>query len=118
MEFFNIVAGVVQQKSANVVIPHRKCQPAGAAVLIGKIQAIVIIAVVWHTIEVVNAIVVESAVYSKTASMVVDDIKRNGDAINVTQIDQRFELVRPDAMFSSAMGANCLAAYNPFIIVK
>jgi len=92
MEFLDIVPCIVEEVSANVTIPQRKGETARAAILISEIEAVVIVALIRHAIEIIEAIVVELAIYGKAAGVVVGHVERDADAVNVTQIDQRLEL--------------------------
>ena len=92
VKLFHVVQSVVQQELPDILVPQRKREPPGAAVLIGKVQAVVVIAHVRHAIKVVQASIVQRTVHGKAAGMVVHHIERHRDSIHMAEVDQRLQL--------------------------
>jgi hypothetical protein len=91
---FRVPARVFLQELPHRRLPHREGESAGASVLVGEVEAVVIVADVPLAIEIVKAVVVADIADRKAASVVVDDVEHDRDAVNVAQIDQRLDLVR------------------------
>ena len=58
VKFLDVVCGIIRQISAHVGVPKRKRETAGAPVLVGKVQAVVIVADIRNPVEIVNAVIV------------------------------------------------------------
>lgn len=83
MEFIYVESGVTDDELTNIVIPQSERKSAGTAVLIGKVEAVIVIADVDCAIPIVNALVIGFAVNGKSAGMVIDNIEDDGDAVGV-----------------------------------
>jgi hypothetical protein len=78
--------GIVDEILLNVIVPIREHLPTRPA-LIREVQAVIRVAV-GHAIEKPHAVVVKTA-----AGMVVHNIEKHSDAIDVTNIDQGSKLI-------------------------
>ena len=58
MKFTYVVEGVVDEELADIVFPKSERKPAGSPVLVGEIQAVVVVADVFGAIPVVNAFII------------------------------------------------------------
>ena len=59
MKFTDVVQGVVDEELTDVIFPERERESAGPAVLVGEIEAVVIVADVFCAIPVIDAFIVE-----------------------------------------------------------
>src|SRR5208283_3068723 len=92
--------GVVDEELPDVGVRVSKHQAAGPA-LIGEVEAVVLIAVGRSVVE-IEALRVEAA-----AGMIVDKIEDDGNAMQVREIDQAFQLIdaRPKLFEGQRPGA-------------
>src|SRR5450759_370341 len=95
VEFLNIETRVVDEKPTNIIVPEREGKSSGAAVLICEVEAVIVIAHIRSAIEIVDALIIERIVYGESAGVVVHHVEHDGDAVDVTQVNQSFELRRP-----------------------
>jgi hypothetical protein len=58
MEFADVIKSVIDEELANVIFPKSEREAASATVLIGEIQAVVVVADVLGTVPVVDTVVV------------------------------------------------------------
>ena len=92
VKFADIVQGVVDEELADIVFPKGEREPACSSVLIGEIQAIVVVADVLGAVPVIDAVVVQLPVHREPTGMVVDHVEGDRNAVDMTQIDQRLQL--------------------------
>ena len=118
VKFPDVVRGIIGKEPAHVGIPEREGKAAGAAVLIGEIETVVVIAAVGDTVEVVDAVVIQRAVYREPAGMVVNHVEGDGDAMDVAQINQHFQLRRPRCDVFKQQRRCCFAASMPLIVAR
>ena len=110
MEFPNIVTSIVDQKPANAFVPESKRQSSRTAVLVGEVEAIVVIAHVRNAIAIINAGIIERIVYRKATGVVVHDVKDHGDTVDVAKIDHRFKLRWPRCDVCERKGSKALCS--------
>ncbi len=92
MKLLEIIARIVEQEFCHLVVPQRKREAAGAAVLIGEIEAVVVVAAIVSAVHVIQAIVVELPVDREAAGVIVDHVEHDRDAVDMAEVDQRLEL--------------------------
>src|SRR2546430_7460790 len=80
VQLFEIMPRIVDEKFRNIVIPQRECEAAGAAVLIGEVEAVIVVAPIGAAIHVVQAIVVKLPIDRESAGVIVDHVEDDGDA--------------------------------------
>ena len=92
MKLFEIIPRIVDEKFRDIVIPQREGEAAGAAILIGEVEAVIVVAAIGAAVHVVQAIVVEPPIDREAAGVIVDHVEDDGDAVEVAEVDQCLEL--------------------------
>src|SRR6476620_5684658 len=77
VQLFEIIARIVDEKSRDIVIPQREGEAAGAAILIGEVEAVIVVAAIGAAIHVVQAIVVEPPIDREAAGVIVDHVENH-----------------------------------------
>src|SRR5207237_7007179 len=44
VQLFEIIPRIVDEKFRNIVVPQRECETAGAAIMIGEVEAVIVVA--------------------------------------------------------------------------
>ena len=94
MAFRDPARRIVDEETRDVGVPQREGEAAGAAVLVGEIEAVVVVAAIGRAIEIIEAVVVELPVDGKAAGVIVDDVEHDRDPVDMAEIDQRLQLAR------------------------
>ena len=83
MEFVHVVSRIIQQISADILVPQCQGEPTIPPVFAGAVQAAIVVTV-RLPIEEVNAVIVAL----EAACVAVDHVERHGDTMDVADIDK------------------------------
>ena len=95
MKLLDIVERVVDEKLADIILPKCERQSASAPVLVGEVQAVIIVSEVLGAIPVIDAVIVELALNRESAGVVIHYVQCYRDTVDVAQIDESLQLSWP-----------------------